>query len=170
LARSLGLTIPTQLSFHPRARFTIRKRSHGARFACLQDGSGSYGESVYGGPAGDGRHYVVGLIGADLSDRAAADRFSKDVQQVIQRISTYVERALPSLDPEPVGVRVCATTKLPAGKDAFAVWATDEVVAIAGNNLFKFAPALGTLLGRALLDGTVPRPLPAGDEVVAQDR
>jgi sarcosine oxidase len=163
LARSLGLTIPLRLTFHPRAKFLIRERNRDVHFACLQDGSGYHGESVYGGPADDGRHYVVGLIGADLSADQA--HTLGDVQGVIQRISRYVERALPSLDPAPVGVRVCATTKLPAGKDAFAVWATGDVVTIAGNNLFKFAPSLGPLLARAVLDGAVPSLLPDGDEV-----
>jgi hypothetical protein len=43
-------------------------------------------------------------------------------------------------------VRLCKTSILPWGADAFAVWRTGGVRVLAGANLFKFAPLLGELL------------------------
>ena len=59
---------------------------------------------------------------------------------------------MPGLDPEPASVRLCQTSILPWGADAFAVWRTGSIDVLAGANLFKFGPLLGELLadgGRA---------------------
>ena len=47
---------------------------------------------------------------------------------------------MPGLDPEPASVRLCQTSILPWGADAFAVWRTGSVDVLAGANLFKFGP------------------------------
>jgi sarcosine oxidase len=60
-----------------------------------------------------------------------------------------VRAALPGLDPEPAGVRLCVPTELPDGPDRFEVWAGGSVLALAGDNLFKFAPWLGRMLAAA---------------------
>jgi sarcosine oxidase len=84
----------------------------------------------------DGRHYAVGL----------GDEHEPPVEEAIARLRAYVSRAMPGLDPEPASVRLCRTSILPWGADAFATWRTGTVDVLAGANLFKFGPLLGELL------------------------
>jgi hypothetical protein len=63
---------------------------------------------------------------------------------------------MPTLLASPVSVRLCHTTKLGIEKDAFAVWAEENVTAIAGNNLFKFAPVLWRMLSEGAVTGEIP--------------
>ena len=72
------------------------------------------------------------------------------------RTAAYVRRALPGLDPEPIGYRHCWVTDLPWSDDAMAVWEADGILYVAGNNLFKQAPGLG----RALAQTALGEPLP----------
>ncbi len=169
LVEKLGIEISIVTRCHPRATFRVRKPRH--RLAALQDGSGTYGELVYGVPCGDGERYVVGLVGpdGDADCDQATGIVSADVAPLVQRIQDYVERALGNLLPEVVSLRLCHTTKL-GPKDAFAVWAADGVVAIAGNNLFKFAPALGRVLAGAATGDEVPPSVPNGTEPVSPTR
>jgi sarcosine oxidase len=134
LTAGLGLDIPLTLDLHARAAFAVREP--GGSLACLQDRSGVHGETVYAAPMPDGRHYAVGLGG----------EHEPPVDEAIARLTAYVERALPGLDPEPVSVRLCRTSILPWGADAFATWRTGNVDVLAGANLFKFGPLLGELL------------------------
>jgi sarcosine oxidase len=142
LAAGLGLLLPVRTSVHTRVTFAVRGDPP-ARLACLQDGSGAFGETgAYGTPHPGNRLYSVGLIeSAPLSEDAAA----------------YVSRALPGLDPRPVGVRNCWVTQLPWGPDGVAVWEDDGVLVLVGNNLFKQAPRLGQALAAAAVgEGLMP--------------
>lgn len=117
-ALAADLEIPVRVSTH--TRFTFRGP---ADLPCLQDlVAGAYGDPVPGG-------YAVGL-----GDEAAT--------------TAYVAERLPGLDPRPVDSRTCWVTELPDGHDAFDVWEHEAVVFVAGNNLFKHAPALGRRLAR----------------------
>ena len=70
-----------------------------------------------------------------------------------RRIIAYARAAFPGLDPEPVGEILRLTTSLPGRvDDAFDLWRDGPVAAVAGGNLSKFAPVLGTRLAAALLD------------------
>jgi sarcosine oxidase len=51
----------------------------------------------------------------------------------------------------PVEPRHCWVTELPWGEDGIAAWEVDGLLVVAGNNLFKHAPALGRALARAAL-------------------
>jgi sarcosine oxidase len=84
----------------------------------------------------DGLHYAIGL-GADGEP---------PVDEALARLTAYVERGMPGLDPEPASVRLCETSILPWGADAFGVWKAGSVAVVAGANLFKFGPLLGELL------------------------
>jgi sarcosine oxidase len=116
-----GLPLPIRESTHTRYTYALRGEPP-ARLACLLDGRGAYGDPL---PGND--RYAVG----------APDG--------------YVAEALPGLDPEPVESRTCWVTELPWGHDAFAVWESGAMLVVAGNNLFKHAPALGRELARAAL-------------------
>jgi sarcosine oxidase len=158
LARGVGLSLPVRPAAHVRCTFAVRGEAP-TRLACLQDGSGDFGETgTYATPTPGNRRYSVGLSQtvevqgdgslfdpaglADLGDRAAA----------------YVAEALPGLDPQPLGYRHCWVTELPWGPDGVAVWEAEGMFFVAGHNLFKQAPALGrALAGAALGDGLPPQ-------------
>jgi sarcosine oxidase len=134
LSDQLGLEIPLQIELHTRASFRVREP--GASVACLQDRSNAHGEVVYAAPMPDGREYAIGL----------GTEHEPPVDEALARLRAYAERAMPGLDPEPAGVRLCRTSILPWGADAFAVWQTGAIDILAGANLFKFAPLIGELL------------------------
>jgi sarcosine oxidase len=157
LARGLGLALPVRLGAHVRLTFPVRGEPP-ERLACLQDGSGAFGETgIYAAPSPGNRAYAVGLSafvdatedGGLLDPGALAGH--------ARRVREYVTRALPGLDPDPVDVRHCHVTELPWGSDGVAVWEAGPVLAIAGHNLFKNAPSFG----RALAAAAAGEPLPA---------
>jgi sarcosine oxidase len=133
-ARALGLDIPLQIELHTRASF--RAREPGAALACLQDRSAAHGEVVYAAPMPDGLEYAIGL----------GTEHEPPVDEALARLTAYVGRAMPGLDPDPASVRLCRTSILPWGGDAFAAWRAGDVTVLAGANLFKFGPLVGELL------------------------
>lgn len=100
--------------------------------------------------------YAVGLAPVttypsvgDLADDVPAD---VDVSSQRQRIVEYVRSTLPGLSPRPVGDVLRLTTTLPSRPDdGFEVWRHGPVLAVAGPNVFKFAPAIGDRLTRTVL-------------------
>ena len=159
LARTLGIAIPLRLSAHLRLTFAVRGAPP-ARLACLQDGSGRFGEpATYAAPVAGNRRYAVGIAEnvAVHPDGALLD--PQSLAQLGERARAYVARAMPGLDPEPVGHRHCWVTDLPWADDAFAVWEAGGVLCAAGNNLFKHAPALGQALAGTALGEALPAEL-----------
>jgi sarcosine oxidase len=136
-ADELGLEIPLEIEVHTRASFRVREP--GGSLACLQDRSNVHGETVYAAPMPDGREYAIGL----------GSEHEPPVEEALARLTAYVERGTPGLDPEPASVRLCKTSILPWGADALAVWRSGTVDVLAGANLFKFAPLLGELLAES---------------------
>lgn len=154
LARGVGLALPVRAAAHVRLTFAVRGEPP-PRLACLQDGSGDFGErGTYGTPAPGNRQYSLGLSqtvevqeDGSLVDPAALAALG-------DRAAAYVAAALPGLDPEPIGYRHCWVTELPWGPDGVAVWESESMFFVAGHNLFKQAPALGrALAGAALGEG-----------------
>ena len=80
-----------------------------------------------------------------------------DVSAARRRLVAYVRAAFPGLDPDPVDgvLRLIAPLRGP-DEDALGLWARDGVLAFAGHNLFKHAPALGD---RAAALGDDPDPV-----------
>jgi glycine/D-amino acid oxidase-like deaminating enzyme len=144
-AKELGLDIPLTIELHTRASFRVREP--GPSLACLQDRSNVHGETVYAAPMPDGREYAIGL----------GTEHEPPVDEALARLSAYVEHAMPGLEREPASVRLCQTSILPWGADAFAVWQAGKVAVLAGANLFKFAPLLGELLAENSLDELSPK-------------
>jgi sarcosine oxidase len=144
LSSALDLEIPLDIELHTRASFRVREP--GASLACLQDRSNVHGETVYASPMPDGLEYAIGLGG----------EHEPPVEEALGRLRAYAERAMPGLDPEPASVRLCKTSLLPSGADAFAVWRTGDIAVLAGANLFKFAPLLGELLAGDEVDELSP--------------
>lgn len=147
---------------------TFRVRDAAAELACLQDSSGAFGEvGVYGTPVAGTPHYAVGIgaTGGVRHRRSAmhpvdpsratyvGDGLDPDaLARLAAGTVAYVRRALPGLEPEPVGHRHCWVTDLPWGDDGVAVWQAGPVLFLAGHNLFKHAPWLGHELASAVTD------------------
>ena len=154
LTDGLGLEVPMSVDCHARATFSVRS-GHG--LPSLQEQSGVYGETVYGGAIPGEALYVVGLGGPD-----SVVGEGESVGDLVRRIGAYVGRALPGLDPEPVEVRLCLSTGLSERHDDFRLWRAGSVLLLAGDNLFKFAPLLGRVLAGAAAGEPVPEWLEAG--------
>ena len=144
-------------------RLTFRARTPAAGPAPVwSDRSGRFGAGAYGAPEGPDR-YAVGLVAAlaavEGPDAEAVPASAVDVRAARRRLVAYVRAALPGLDPEPVDgvLRLIAPLRGP-DEDALGLWARDGVLAVAGHNLFKHAPALGDLLAAAAL-GDDPDPV-----------
>ena len=156
IARMLGLSIPVRLGAHVRLTFAVRGAAP-ARLACLQDGSGDFGEvGAYGAAAPGNARFGLGI---STSTEALEDGTLLDpagLAALAERARAYVARALPGLDPEPVDVRHCWTTQLPWGPDGVAVWEAEGVLVVAGHNLFKQAPGLGRILAAAATGHALP--------------
>jgi sarcosine oxidase len=148
LADGLGLDMPMSVAGHARATFSTRSMQG---LPSLQELSGVHGETVYGGPIPGEAHYVVGLGGPD-----GVVGEGESVEHLLRRITAYVRRALPGLDPEPVDVRLCLSTGLSEQHDDFRLWRSGSVLLLAGDNMFKFAPLLGRVLAGAAAGEPVP--------------
>jgi sarcosine oxidase len=155
LARGAGLPLPVRQSAHVRLTFPVRGEPPD-RVACLLDSSDSFSEpGGYGDALPGNRAYAVGLDDTPLhEDGSVID--ASGLEAIAARTADYVARALPGLDPTPIDVRHCWVTELPWSPDGFAVWETGGLLVLAGNHLFKHAPALGRALASAALGGEVP--------------
>ena len=161
LARPLGLELPLRHGCQLRATFAARGTRPEEALACILDrreqaASGVYASQCEGAPC-----YTVGLHSSEvaLPDGTAPIPPAESLAPAIESTSSYVVEHLPGLDPEPVELRLCRTTKLPWGNDAFGAWRKGPVTVFAGNNVFKFAPLLGALLAEAAASDELPREL-----------
>ena len=156
LARGAGLPLPLRQAAHVRLTFRVRGEPP-ERLACLLDSSGAFGEvGGYADPLPGNAAYAVGLDDTPVhEDSSMID--ADGLGAIAARTRAYAARALPGLDPEPVGVRHCWVTELPWSPDAFAVWELGGLLILGGNHLFKHAPAVGrTLATAALGEGLAP--------------
>ena len=159
LARAVGLSLPVQLAAHVRLTFAVRGDPP-ARAACVQDGSGDFGEvGTYGAPGPGNRRYSVGLSQTVNVQEDGSLLDPGALAALGDRAAAYVTRALPGLDPQPLESRHCWVTELPWGPDGVAVWESDGIFFVAGHNLFKQAPALGRALAGAARGEGLPSEL-----------
>lgn len=151
LARNVGLSLPIRSAAHVRLTFQVRGAPP-ERVACLQDSSGDFGEvGVYAAPSPGNSRYAVGLSQTVevREDGSVVD--PEALAALSDRARSYVSRALPRLDPEPVEHLHCWVTSLPWSEDGIAVWEADRIFFAAGHNLFKQAPRLGRALAGAAM-------------------
>jgi sarcosine oxidase len=160
LARGVGLALPVRQAAHVRVTFALRGDPP-ARLACLQDGSGDFGETgIYAAPFDGNSSYALGLSQTIDVQEDGSLLDPAGLAELSERASGYVGRALPGLAPEPVAYRHCWVTELPWSPDGFAVWEADGLFFVAGHNLFKQAPALGRALAAAALGEGLASELP----------
>jgi sarcosine oxidase len=147
LAAAAGVSIPVREAAHVRVAFAVQGAPP-PRLACLLDGGGAFGApSAYADPLPGNGRYAVGLHDIPLrADGVLPD--PTEFAAATGQTAAYVARALPGLAAEPVEARHCWVTSLPWSHDAIACWEADGVAFLAGNNLFKHAPALGRALAR----------------------
>jgi sarcosine oxidase len=153
-ADALGIELPERRGVHPRLMFDVRGGTTG--MPCYLDRSTIHGEMTYAGPVGSSSRYVVGLSSDEtlplaIKSTTLAGRGS--FADLYARTVGYVRRAMPGLDPVPVGFRLCQLTPLASGADAFGAWEHEAITIFAGHNVAKFAPLIGECLARRIVDG-----------------
>ena len=156
LARGMGLSLPIEFGVQVRLAFALRRDAPAQR-ACFQDISGEFGETgVYGLPLA-GNRYAIGLTDTATVREDGSLLRPTGLTALSDRITAYVQRAVPGLDPEPVAYRHCWTTELAWSSSGVAIWDVDGVCFVVGHHLFKHAPALGHALARAAVgEGVAP--------------
>ena len=157
LAAQVGLELPTRSDHH--VRFTFDWRGDPPeQVACWIDDSGVYGEglSSYGQPVGSTGRYAIGVrpAGEDAPDAVGAEELSRRSLAIAR---PYIQAALPDLDSEPLAELQCTSNHagFPDG-DGFGALRSEGVTIVYGNNLFKFGPLIGELLGRSALQHELP--------------
>lgn len=151
LARGAGIAIPVEFSLHGRVSFNVRAAAP-ERVACLLDGSDAFGEpGSYGAPSQGSRQFSLGVDATAPAREDASLLDPSGIAGATDRAAAYVRRALPGVHPEPAGYRHCWVTDLPWHDDAIGVWEAEQMLFLAGGNLFKHAPALGRALATAAL-------------------
>ena len=139
LARGAGLALPVRQSAHVRLAF----RTGETGLPCLLDGdAGAYGDPLPGG-------FAVGLGETPAHDDGGV-LDPGGLAAEAARVAEYVRVTLPALG-DAFEARHCWVTDLPWSHDGIAVWERDALLVVAGNNLFKHAPALGRALAAAAL-------------------
>jgi sarcosine oxidase len=156
LARGAGLPLPLRQAAHVRLTYAVRGEPP-ARLACLLDSSDEGGEGGgYADPLPGNATYAVGVADTPVHEDGSLTE-AAELETIAARTTEYVTRMLPGLEPEPVDVRHCWVTELPWHQDGFAAWELGGLIVLAGNHLFKHAPALGrALAGAALGEGLAP--------------
>ena len=158
LARGAGLPLPVRQSAHVRLAFPVRGEPP-PHAACLLDSSGAFGEAgAYGDPLPGNAAYAVGVGETPVHEDGSLLE-AGGLAAAAGGVTAYAARALPGLGPEPVDVRHCWVTELPWSHDGIGVWELGGLLVVAGNNLFKHAPALGRALASAALGDDLPADL-----------
>ncbi len=158
LAATAGLDMPADLLHH--ARFTFPLRDTNAAPACWLDRSEAWraGFTTYSHPVGKNGQWTIGGR-LDVNDT----RWELGAETVIERsravVTRYVRESLDGIDPEVIDILYCNHMASPASGDGFGAARTGGVLALWGDNLFKMAPLLGTLLAEAAQTLTIPEPL-----------
>ena len=149
LVRPLGLDVRQERQAHLRLAFRARALP-GQPPPCFSDRRDTSPEVVYGlSDLGD--RYAVGLatvtVYPAVEDLATDVPAGADVSNQRARILSYVCEVLPGLDPEPVDAVLRLTSTLPKyPDDGFELCREGPVIALAGPNIFKFAPVIGERL------------------------
>ena len=152
LGAQVGIPAPTTFAHH--VRFTFALHDSTARPPCLIDrseawrsGFTTYQHLVAPGRWAVGAHLPLEQIHAELGREAVIDTSR-------QLAVEYVRQNLRNVGDEPLEELYCDIIE--GWGDGFAVMRNGGFLALYGDNLFKLAPILGRILGRATLSGGTP--------------
>ncbi|SHN45812.1 FAD-dependent oxidoreductase [Cryptosporangium aurantiacum] len=164
LAAPLGLPVPAALEHHVRFTFPLVATAGPDGGAlppprCWIERSGAWkdGFTTYGHLAAPGQWAIGGhLPEEDTAWEIGPDEARRRAEPVV---TGYVAEFLGDVvDPTPVDTVYCAVT--PELGDGIQVARAGPVLAVWGENLFKFAPALGADLAAAVASRGLPDDLP----------
>jgi sarcosine oxidase len=146
LAATVGLYTPPMLEHHVRFSFPVRGPGP---FQCwiTDDDASTYQHVSTPG---------TWTVGATVDRAAVAWEVGPEAAEEASRevVTSFVKRRLPAVEPRVVGRLYCAHN--PDLGDGFRFLRQGRVLAMYGENLFKFAPLLGTILAGAAVDGSTP--------------
>ncbi|MGH3869669.1 MAG: FAD-dependent oxidoreductase [Pseudonocardiaceae bacterium] len=147
LATQVGIYTPTALTHHVRFSFPLDRSEV---WQCWID-TPTAGLGTYQHQSGPG----VWSVGGHLDLAATAWEVGRDAATTASRetVLRYVREHL-EIEPRIVDSLYCATT--PDLGDGFEVRRNGPILAIYGENLFKFAPLLGDVLATACANGSTP--------------
>jgi sarcosine oxidase len=150
LAHGAGIELPLRPSLHVRLAFALRAAPP-SQLACLLDAGGASGEAhAYGDPLPGNGAYAVGVTEAAIHpDGGLID--PDGLAAIARRTVAYANAMLPGLEPTASQARHCWVTELKWGTDGFALWSAGGAHFLAGQNLFKHAPAIGEALAATAL-------------------
>jgi sarcosine oxidase len=155
LVAPLGIDVPLTLVHH--ARFTYPLRDRGATPPCWLEGSGAWRPdfATYQHLAAPGRWAVGGHFPAEqVRWELGADAVVAASRDVVTR---YVTECLDGVEPEVVETVYCDYED--GLGDGLSAARVGPVLALWGDNLFKFAPVIGTTVARAAADRSLPEEL-----------
>lgn len=143
LAATVGIYTPPFLEHH--VRFSFPLREPGPFRSWITDGTYQH-LSTPG----------TWTVGATVDRAAVAWEVGPEAAEEASRavVEAFVREHLPAVEPRVVGTLHCAHN--PDLGDGFRFLRQGRILAMYGENLFKFAPLLGTMLAGAALDGSTP--------------
>lgn len=148
LAATAGIYTPPALEHHVRFSFPVRPGAPEPLQSWItRDDPTTYQHLSHPGTWTVGAHVDSAAVAWEGGPEAA-ERASRQV------VTDYVARHLPHVEPRVVGTLYCAHN--PDLGDGFRFRRAGRVLAVYGENLFKFAPLLGTILAEAASDATTP--------------
>jgi sarcosine oxidase len=147
LVAQVGLYTPCALAHHVRFGFPAPQS---AGWQCWID-TPAVGLGTYQHRGGPGRWSIGGHLDPALTTWEVGREAAAEVAE--QSVLRYARERL-TVEPRIVERLYCTTT--PGLGDGFTVRRTGSVLAVYGENLFKFAPVLGDLLAAACRDGSAP--------------
>lgn len=145
LAAGVGIDVPSALEHHVRFSFPLRPDAP-QRPQCWITGSTYQHMSVPGAWA----------VGADMDPAAVAWEGGRPAaeQASLEAVTAYVARELPAVEPRVIDRVYCSHN--PDLGDGLQFRRRGAVLAVYGENLFKFAPLLAEILAQACVDGSTP--------------
>jgi sarcosine oxidase len=148
LAATAGIYTPPALEHHVRFSFPVRPGAPEPLQCWIsKDEPSTYQHASRPGTWTVGAHMAGDAVAWEAGPEAA-ERASREV------VTGYVAEHLPAIEPRVVGRLYCAHN--PDLGDGFRFLRRGRILAVYGENLFKFAPLLGTMLARAATDGATP--------------
>lgn len=150
LAVQVGLYPPIALAHHARFTYQVRPEAE-TRMQCWistsGDGLGTYQHTSSPGQWAVGAH----VDPMDVAWEVGAERATKTSEDIT---TAYVRRTLDDVVPEVIDRLYCTVN--PDLDDGVRFLRNGRVLAVYGENLFKFSPLIGQRLADAALDGSVP--------------